>query len=68
MKSKDEVRKVNMIVEVGFGYEKAISNKMVLSICSDFRIQNFTFLNDEIVNLNRRLFFYGISFNLMAKL
>jgi len=61
-------RKINMTGELGIGYEKIISNKLILAISPNFRIQNFTFLDDERVTQNRRLFFYGISFSLMTKL
>jgi len=71
LKNKDELRKfrkINMTGELGIGYEKTISNKFVLSINPNFRIQNFTFFDDERATQNRRLFFYGISFSLMTKL
>jgi len=71
IKDKDvlwKLRRLNMTGEIGMGYENTISKKLVFSICPNFRIQNFTFGNDDQIIINRRLFFYGISFSLTTEL
>ena len=52
-------RKWNALLELGFGYEKKISQKLAIYIAPNFRVQNFPIAVS--VPLNRRLFFYGIA-------
>lgn len=67
-KEKDEVRefrKINLVAEFGIGYEKKITEKIIVSISPNLKIQTLNFLNSDETIIKRKLYFYGISFSIM---
>ena len=68
MEIEDEVvtfRKINFVHQIGIGLERAINSSFSVFMMPNFKIQAFGIAKD--VPLNRRLFFYGLSFGVKIK-
>jgi len=55
-----EFRKINFTNQLGIGLERTLNSTFSVFIMPNFKIQTFAIAKD--VPLNRRLFFYGVSF------
>lgn len=58
-------RGLNLIGEIGIGWEKTLSQKLSLFINPTFKIQSFGISSNAA--LNRRLLFYGVSIGVKTK-